>query len=196
MSAPETPRTPPPALRLAAASPALPEPDPLPQPLAVFLEALAPAALDAATAAQILAQRLGDARTLALLAQGDTARGAGALAALALRACGKVLARSLAEQPEDASGRLAIVRASGALRFGKVLVAQGLVAPRRLEAALAAQQASGRRVGEELVAEGQIAPREVAEALWLQHKLLAATLALFTAEATRVVSSPRLVHSR
>ena len=193
MPDPETPRGASPSLRLAAT--ASPEPAALAPPLEALLETLAPAGIDRAGASQTLQQRLGDACTLALLAQGDTARGAGRLIADSLQACVESLARSLADRPDDATGRLAILRTEGGLRFGRVLIAQGLVAPRRLEAALEAQKASGRRIGEELVAEGLITAREVAEALWLQHKLVAAAHALFAAEAARIATTPRLVRS-
>lgn len=189
------PRSSAPALRLAA-SKAPREGEALPAPLAALLEALAPAGLEPGTAAPVLLQRLGDARTASLLGQGETARAAGRCLAEALAACTGVLARSLAAQPEDAAGRLSTVRACGALRFGQVLLAQGLVAPRRLDGALQAQGANGRRLGEELAAQGLISAREVAEALWLQHKLRAAALALFTAEAARAATSPRLVRSK
>lgn len=193
MPDPEPPRGASPSLRLATT--ASPEPAALPPPLEALLEMLAPAGIDRAGASQTLLQRLGDARTLALLAQSDTGRGAGRLIADSLQACVESLARSLADRPDDATGRLAILRTEGGLRFGRVLLAQGLVAPRRLEAALEAQKASGRRIGEELVAEGLIAAREVAEALWLQHKLVAAAHALFAAEAARIATTPRLVRS-
>jgi hypothetical protein len=166
------PRRPVPPLRLAASAPGAPPG--LPPPLGVLLEAIAGAVLDRVGLAPAIVQRLGDARTLALLREGDTACNAGRLVAEALRHC----VQSLAERPEDASGRLALVRANGSLRIGQVLLAQGLIAQRRLEAALASQPESGRRIGEELVARGQIAAREVAEALWLQHKLRASVLAL------------------
>lgn len=193
MPDPEAPRNPAPSLRLAAT--ANPEPAALPPPLGALLEPLAAAGIDRASASPVLLQRLGDARTLALLGQGDTAASAGRLVAESLRACADSLARSLAERPDDAMGRLAILRTEGGLRFGRVLLAQGLVAPRRLEAALEAQKASGRRIGEELAAEGLIAAREVAEALWLQHKLVAAALAIFATEAARAAATPRLVRS-
>jgi len=194
---PETPprRTSPPALRLASTSP---EGDPPPNPalaegpLAAILAALDGVDADRAAIGEVLHQRLGDARTLALLAQGEAARGAGALLSDAARIAGEAVRRSLAERPDDAGGRLACVRA--AMRFGRILLAQGLVAPRRLELALESQKSSGRRIGEELVAEGHISAREVAEALWLQHKLAAAALALLLL-APREASAPRLVRS-
>lgn len=191
MPDPEAPR-----LRLASASPEAARVPVLAPPLARILEVLEAAGFDGATAAETLTQRLGDARTVALLAQGGTA---GAAAEIVVRTCGlaaDAVRVSLAQRPEDASARLALVRGSGPLCFGQVLVAQGVVAPRRLEAALEAQKSSGRRIGEELVADGHIAAREVAEALWLQHKLVAAALALILAEAAREAASPRLVRSK
>jgi hypothetical protein len=167
-----------PPLRLAAASAARPEPPQLPPPLVALRDALAPLGLDPFPASQALLQRLGDARTVGLLGHGETAHAAGKLLARALEAGAPRFAKSVAERADDSAGRLAIVRATGALRFGELLVAQGVVAPRRLEAALEAQKQSGRRIGEELVAQGHIAAREVAEALWLQHKLNAAAAAL------------------
>ncbi len=182
-------------MRLAASSPSedgKPEalvPD---GPLEAILERLAELDPDRPAIADLLQHRLGDARTLALLAQGDSARGAAALLAQAVGDAAEAVRRSLAEHPADAAGRLACVRA--AIRFGQVLLAQGLVAPRRLEVALESQKSSGRRVGEELVAEGHISAREVAEALWLQHKLAAAALALLLLPP-REASAPRLVRS-
>ena len=187
MPDPETPR-----LRLASASPEVGRAPVLEPPLQRILETLEAAGFDRA-AAETLQQRLGDARTVALLAHGATAA---AIAERVVRTCGlasDAVRVSLAQSPEDASTRLALVRATGPLRFGEILLAQGVVAPRRLEAALEAQKSSGRRVGEELVAGGQIAAREVAEALWLQHKLVAAAAAVLVAEATREAASPRLM---
>jgi len=194
---PDTPsrRNSPPALRLAATSSAngaQAAAAPAEGPLVAIVEALQDAAADRGAIAEVVRQRLGDARTLGLLAQGDCARGVAALLVATLREAGDAVRRSLADHPDDAAGRLACVRA--AIRFGQVLVAQGLLAPRRLEPALAAQQSSGRRLGEELVAEGQISAREVAEALWLQHKLRAAALALLLLPG-REAAAPRLVHS-
>jgi hypothetical protein len=191
MPEPESPR-----LRLAAASPDAARVPALEPPLARILEVLEAARFDAPSAAETLQQRLGDARTVALLAHGGTA---GAIAERVVRTCGlasDAVRVSLAERPEDASGRLALVRNAGPLRFGQVLVAQGVLAPRRLEAALEAQKSSRRRIGEELVAAGHITAKEVAEALWLQHKIAAATLALIVSEAERAAASPRLVRSK
>lgn len=188
MPDPESPR-----LRLASASPEAGRAAVLEPPLQRILETLEAARYDGITTAQTLQQRLGDARTVALLAQGATAA---AVAEAVLRTCGltsDAVRVSLAQRPEDASARLALVRAAGPLRFGQILIAQGVVAPRRLEAALEAQKSTGRRIGEELVAGGHIAAREVAEALWLQHKLVAAAAALLVAEAAREAASPRLV---
>jgi hypothetical protein len=141
--------------------------------LAQVLEALGLPGPAKAQAAAVLAQRLGDARTVGLLAVGDAA----AFAPL-LRA-----AMDAAEAGE-------------VLRLGAILVAQGVVAARRLEAALSAQRQSGRRIGEELVAAGQLAAREVAEALWLQHKLRAAARALAAEAAARdAPAAPRLIHA-
>ena len=197
MADPETPprRASPPALRLAASSsedarPGLPVGE---GPLEAILEKLADFRADRAAIAELLRQRLGDARTLALLAQAETAHAAGALIAQSAREAADAVGRSLAERPDDAAGRLACVRA--AMRFGQVLLAQGLVAPRRLEVALESQKSSGRRIGEELVAEGHISAREVAEALWLQHKLAACTLALILLPP-REAAAPRLVHTK
>ena len=196
MTDPETPsrKTPPATLRLAAASPAndAQGESPLPEALAVIFAAVQDCGAERGAIAQVLGERLGDARTLALLAQGETAPGSAALVAETARAAAEAVRRSLAEKPDDASGRLACVRAQ--LRFGRILLAQGVVAPRRLEAALQSQRASGRRIGEELAAEGQISAREVAEALWLQHKLAAAVLALILLPP-REAAAPRLVHS-
>jgi len=195
LSDPETPsRRATPALKLAAAPPAgeASAAPGLEAPLLPVLEALQDLAAERAALIEVLRQRLGDARTVALLAQGGTAGAIGPLIAQAARGAGEAVRRSLAEKPDDASGRLACLRAE--FRFGRILLAQGLVAPRRLEAALESQKASGRRIGEELVAEGQISAREVAEALWLQHKLAAAGLALLLLPA-RETASPRLVHS-
>lgn len=188
MPDPEAPR-----LRLAAVAPEAARVAALEAPLARILQVLEAARFDAPAAAQTLQQRLGDARTVALLAQGGTA---GAVAERLVRTCGlasDAVRVSLAEHPDDASGRIALVRGAGPLRFGQVLVAQGVLAPRRLEAALEAQKASKRRIGEELVAGAHITAKEVAEALWLQHKLCAAALALIVAEAERIAASPRLV---
>lgn len=197
MTDPETPsgRTPPRALRLASASlPGAANAEaPVPEdPLATIVEALEVFAAGRASMAEMLRQRLGDARTLELLARGDAARGAGALLAQAAGDAIEGVRRSLAERPDDVAGRLACVRAG--MRFGQVLLAQGLVAPRRLEVALESQKSSGRRIGEELVAGGHISAREVAETLWLQHKLAAAGLALLLL-ARRETSAARLMRS-
>jgi hypothetical protein len=191
MPDPEAPR-----LRLASVAPEAAHVPALEPPLARIVAVLEAAGFDAPGATETLQQRLGDARTVALLAQGGTA---GAIAERVVRTCGlasDAVRVSLAERPEDASGRLARVRNAGPLRFGQVLVAQGVLAPRRLEDALEAQKASRRRIGEELVAAGHITAKEVAEALWLQHKIAAATLALIVSEAERAAASPRLVRSK
>ena len=186
----------PPTLRLAAAAPSgeagsgVPALEPA---LAAILDALHDLGAERGAIVEVLRQRLGDARTLGLLGEGETASGVGVLVALAARATGDAVRRSLAEKPDDVAGRLARVR--DAIRFGRILLAQGVLAPRRLEAALASQKASGRRIGEELVAEGHISAREVAEALWLQHKLTACTLALILLPP-REAAAPRLVHTK
>ena len=162
-------------------------------PLAAILDALQDLGPERSAIVDVLRQRLGDARTLGLLGEGETAPGVGMLVALAARAAGDAVRRSLAQKPDDVAGRLACVR--DAIRFGRILLAQGVLAPRRLEAALASQKTSGRRIGEELVAEGHISAREVAEALWLQHKLAACTLALILLP-TREAAAPRLVRTK
>ena len=197
MDHPETPlrRMPAPALRLAASAPTGEGKAcarVAPGPLDAILEMLADLGPDRALVADLLLQRLGDARTLALLAQGESAARTAKLMAEAASNAGDAVRASLAEPAGDAAGRLASVRS--AIRFGQVLLAQGLVASRRLEAALEAQKSSGRRLGEELAAAGHTTPREVAEALWLQHKLAAVVLALLLLPA-RETSATRLLRS-
>ena len=106
---------------------------------------------------------------------------------------GAAVLRAAEEHPNDPARRVALVRAAGPLRLGRILLAQGTVAPRRLAAALVAQKASRLRIGEELMAAGHLEAREVAEGLWLQHKLVAAALALMAASAREVAPAPRLV---
>src|SRR5665213_1616494 len=108
------PRRPAPSLRLAAS--ARGEPPGFAPPLGWLLEAIAGAGIDRAGLAPVIVLRLGDARTLALLREGDTARDVGGLVAQALRRC----VQSLAERPEGASGRLAVVREEGSLRIGQL----------------------------------------------------------------------------
>jgi hypothetical protein len=158
-------------VRLAANDAPQPPMDAALRALAEALELVGPAR---AKAEAVLVQRLGDERTLALLAGGDP-RAVGALL--------KAAASSAA--PADS------------LRLGQILVAQGLVAPRRLEAALDAQKATQRRIGAELVAAGHIDAREVAQALWLQHKLAAAARELAARLAdVEAISPPRLIAAR
>jgi hypothetical protein len=138
-------------------------------------------------------QRLGDARTVELLAAGD-GRAVGALVREAVAASQEPLRRAEAESPGDAARRAQAVRETGVLRLGAILVAQGVVGPRRLEAALEAQPSTKRRIGAELVAAGLVDAHEVAMALWLQHKLIAAALALATA-AAEAQAAPRLLRA-
>lgn len=149
-----------------------------------ILEALELSGLARPQAAATLVQRLGDPRTLALLAAADAGR-IGALVGDAVRLSDATVRHAAKEEPENQARRLDFVRSAGPLRIGQILLAQGLVAPRRLEEAIEAQKDSKRKVGEELVAGGHLVVREVAEALWLQHKLVATALALVMAEPSR-----------
>ncbi len=64
-------------------------------------------------------------------------------------------------------GRPVFARTDGpSVRAGQVLVHRGLLAPERLERALAEQQARpGRRLGELLVSEGLVEPHDLADAV-------------------------------
>ena len=178
------------SVRTPGAAPEAAAPPPILQQLLDALD-LAGAARQGAAAA--LMQRLGDARTVELLATGD-GRAVGTLLREAMVACEEPLRRAEAKSPGDAVRRLEAVRETGVLRLGAILVAQGVVAPRRLEAALEAQASTKRRIGAQLVAAGHLDAREVAMALWLQHKLIAAALALATA-AAEAQATPRLLRA-
>jgi len=164
----------------------------LPPALGPLLDALDPAAARVPAATATLAQRLGDARTLGLLEAADPSL-FGVLLRDALRASEAAVRRIPADAPEPAARGVERIRAGGCLRLGGILVAQGLVGPRRLQDALEAQCSTGRRIGAELVACRQLAAREVAEALWLQHKLVASAAALAAAWAAAEPGVVRLV---
>ncbi len=133
----------------------------------ILLEALELPAAARAAMTLVLERRLEDAKTLALIAAGDPRR----MAVLVHEAATLGTARPL--------------------RLGQILLAQGLVTSRALAEALATHRAAGRRIGAQLVADGELDPREVAGALWLQHKLRSAALAL--AGASGPAAAPPII---
>lgn len=70
----------------------------------------------------------------------------------------------------------AVSRTAAEPRLGEILIAQGAISARQLEAALSRTTATGRRIGEELVAEGLLSPERVARALRLQRRVILAAL--------------------
>ncbi len=61
--------------------------------------------------------------------------------------------------------------------LGNILVADGQITRRQLEAALCSQVETGRRIGEELIAAGHVSKSQVEGGLLLQRKLIAYAMA-------------------
>src|SRR5437773_10052201 len=57
-------------------------------------------------------------------------------------------------------------------KLGEILVAQGHISRKQLEAALASQQKSGRRLGEELIKAGYVKRAVVSRALRIQRRIV------------------------